>query len=376
MKKLAIFLTSLFITTQVLAIDTILRIPLDSTSVVLPCIVLLDIGSTPEGAIAQTGITSAESGLEIKVRADVTDGWHAQHVTATINAITGTIGEFETPDANDVHFEEVATGAGCYQLILPDSYYTLDDSGTGCSGSPCDAKSLTILIRDTSSPAFADTWVQVALNVTDSATLVDLIWNEPSSGHTTAGTSGDSVYIDIPAIATDTDSSIPNLVSTAIENGSRNFVYSKAIDNVFSQTQFEVAPADDPGANDFHIGQWLCVEDADDEDAQDCAIITDYDSANDRWTIANSLKFTVAVPDKIFIRAPSNNPDAVWDEIIEDTGSTYTARCLLAAVMAYTAGEWSQAGSVITYQDSGGNENRIVGTIQSPGFDTITITCP
>jgi len=68
--------------------------------------------------------------------------------------------------------------------------------------------------------------------------------------------------------------------------------------------------------------------------------------------------------------------DLVWDEIIEDSAPTFTARCAIAIAMAYTAGEWTQAGSVITYKDSGGVENRIVGTVQSPGFDTITITCP
>lgn len=68
--------------------------------------------------------------------------------------------------------------------------------------------------------------------------------------------------------------------------------------------------------------------------------------------------------------------DLVWDEIVEDTGATYTARCAFAIGMAYGAGVWTQAGSVITYQDPGGNENRIVGTVQSPGFDTITLSCP
>jgi hypothetical protein len=49
---------------------------------------------------------------------------------------------------------------------------------------------------------------------------------------------------------------------------------------------------------------------------------------------------------------------------------------MMQIVGAYTGGEWTQAGAVITYQDSGGNGAVITGTIQSPGFDTITITCP
>ncbi len=68
--------------------------------------------------------------------------------------------------------------------------------------------------------------------------------------------------------------------------------------------------------------------------------------------------------------------DEIWDEVVEIGPPTITARCMMQIAGAYMAGEWTQAGSVITYQDSGGNGAVIVGTIQSPGFDSITITCP
>jgi len=68
--------------------------------------------------------------------------------------------------------------------------------------------------------------------------------------------------------------------------------------------------------------------------------------------------------------------DLIWNEILETAGATYTARCLMAAVLSYSAGEWGQSGAVVTYKDPAGVSNRIVGTIASPGFNTITITCP
>ena len=402
MKKLAIFLMTMLATTQALAIDTILRVPHGSTSVVIPCIVLLDIGETVAGAIAETGITSAEAGLEVNVRGDVTAGWHANHVTATINAIGGTIGQFETPDANDVHFEEVAASTGCYQLILPDSYFALDDGGTSCGGAACDAKVLQIQIRDTTTPAFRDTWVQIELNIEDSATVVDLIADEPCSGHTTAGTIGETWCSDIPAVLVDTGTTLPASLSALTAVSGRSYVWIAAFDAITSQTQFDVDPADDPGATDAHVGEWLCVEDADDSSTQDCKRITGYNTTTDIWTIESAMDFTVAVGDTGWIPAATNSllgtdeitatviqasaigaselaadaVDEIWDEVLEDQGSTYTARCLAAALLSYSAGAWSRTGDVVTYQDPSGAATRIVGTIGSPGFSTVTITCP
>jgi hypothetical protein len=72
----------------------------------------------------------------------------------------------------------------------------------------------------------------------------------------------------------------------------------------------------------------------------------------------------------------SDAVDEIWNEIIEDTGSTYTARCAQAIALAYAAGTWSTAGAVSTFRDPGDNENRIVGTIGATSRTGITITCP
>lgn len=61
---------------------------------------------------------------------------------------------------------------------------------------------------------------------------------------------------------------------------------------------------------------------------------------------------------------------------VEDQGSGYDLKCALATLLSYAAGEWSQSGSVATYQDPSGTENRLVGTIAASSRGSITITCP
>jgi len=40
------------------------------------------------------------------------------------------------------------------------------------------------------------------------------------------------------------------------------------------------------------------------------------------------------------------------------------------------AGEFSTTGNTTTYQDTGGNLTRIVGTVTASGRNTMSITCP
>lgn len=69
--------------------------------------------------------------------------------------------------------------------------------------------------------------------------------------------------------------------------------------------------------------------------------------------------------------------DEIWNEVIEDTGATYTGRCILAALLSYAAGELSTTSSVSTYQDPGGNATRIQGTVTTSGNrGSLTVTCP
>ncbi len=101
--------------------------------------------------------------------------------------------------------------------------------------------------------------------------------------------------------------------------------------------------------------------------------VSAFAQASDTLTFDPPVTQAIGTNDYILTHNPACS---LWNQIIEDTGATYTARCLMAAVMSYTAGEWSQSGPIVTYQDTGGNETRIVGTIASPGFNTVTVTCP
>ena len=70
--------------------------------------------------------------------------------------------------------------------------------------------------------------------------------------------------------------------------------------------------------------------------------------------------------------------DAIVDHIIEDAGATYTLDCAIAAILSYSFGEWARSGNVVTYEDPGGNEVRVVATLATDNLSrsSITITCP
>lgn len=63
---------------------------------------------------------------------------------------------------------------------------------------------------------------------------------------------------------------------------------------------------------------------------------------------------------------------------IEDQDGGYDLACSQAVLLAYVAGEWSQSGNVVTYQDPGGNETRFTATLSGDGLSrpSISITCP
>jgi hypothetical protein len=67
-------------------------------------------------------------------------------------------------------------------------------------------------------------------------------------------------------------------------------------------------------------------------------------------------------------------PVNVWSEIIEDQGSV-SARCAMAAILAFAAGDWTSSGSTATFEDASGSETRIEQTTAT-GSRSVTITCP
>jgi hypothetical protein len=130
----------------------------------------------------ETGISASTAGLQISEKSDNEATWtDYTQAASTINSKSSAIGVWETPDAGDVHFSE-AQSEGCYQIDFPNTTW----SNTG-------AKYVQILIKDTSSPTFADTMVTVNLNAISADTLVDDIFDEPCAGHVTSDTTGDQI---------------------------------------------------------------------------------------------------------------------------------------------------------------------------------------
>lgn len=204
--------------------------------------------------------------------------------------------------------------------------------------------------------------------------VADQVWDEATSGHTSAGTFGEQVKTDIDAILTDTGTTLPSTLSTIQASADSGVVYDSTVAAVESQTELDVDSGDDPGANDFHIGQVLCVEDADDSSTQDCAEITDFDSTNDRWTIDAALDFTVEVGDKLWIPAPvsvsvisSNAGSDVWQVTCEDQGTGYTCQETMSLLLSEAGGTcvYNSTTRVWTCKDPGGNETRWVITMGS-----------
>lgn len=62
--------------------------------------------------------------------------------------------------------------------------------------------------------------------------------------------------------------------------------------------------------------------------------------------------------------------------IIEDQGGGVSLRCAIAVLLAYAAGDIATTGADTDYEDPSGTEERITGTIASPGNRTAAITCP
>ena len=184
-----------------------------ATSVLLNPICLLSLGSTPAGATFETGITASTSGLQISVKADNAATWtDYTQAGSTINQKSSAVGVWETPDAGDAHWIEAQT-EGCYQIDLPDSTW-----------SSAGSKYVTIKVTD-GGTEFADKAVIVNLNSIAAADLVDLVWDEPVSGHTTADTTGDQV-----GAQSDTDTTnIRNDISGLSDGSSPVWAYGLTI---------------------------------------------------------------------------------------------------------------------------------------------------
>ena len=327
-----------------------------STSVVLPCFPLWDISASPEGSAIYSGVTNATAGLEIKVRTNVTDGWEAEYSQSgsTINAISGTIGTFETPDANDAHFEEIASGAGCYQLILADATWSV-----------ANANEVSILIRDSSSPDFADQWVVIDLNVADLDDIGDTVWDEPKAGHTGTSTFGD-LATDLDAVLDDTGTTGVEIADDAVDSSSiadSGITSAKLASGAITA---DAIAADAIGASELAAAAIGASE-----------IATDAIGAAELAADAigaSELALNAIGSSELAISARQ----AIVDELMaEEIGSgTIDYECYQEIKAAYASGKWNLSGGIVTYRDVNDTTDIIVGTITSTSFENVTITCP
>lgn len=337
-----------------------------ATSVVLPCIPLRALDDSPAGGTLETAITNSTAGLEIKVRADVTNGWLDEYSQAsgTINAITGNIGSFETPDANDAHFEEIASGAGCYQLILDNTTWNQTN-----------AKYVEILIRDSSSPTFADTLVRVNLNAVSAATLADTIWDEACAGHTTSDTTGDQVCDEAGALATSL-TSVSNAIDDMTDGTTPVWGLGDAVQSVadsgtttsITDTALDQADTDYWGVGNEVVflsgnlnGQTRCV--------------TGFTPGTD--TLAFYPAVTNAVSTHTYaIRA--NAGCSVLEKLVEDQDGGYSASEVLSVLLSEAAGTCTYTSGTRTWacSDPGGSETRLTIVYGSSLDGTRTSSTP
>ena len=324
-------------------------IPHSSTSVVLPCIGLRALDDSPAGGTLETGITNATAGLTIDVRTDNTNGWMDQYSQAsgTINAITGNIGEFETPDTNDAHFEEIASGAGCYQLILDDTTWSV-----------ASARYVEILIRDSSSPTFADTLVRVNLNAISADELVDLIASEACSGHTTSDTFGDQLcdYLNtVNSNVTSANSAIVDLT----DGTTPVWVYGSTLNELTADAGGSTTTLIDAALDEADTDYWNGAEIVFLSGTLDgqTACVTGFNTTTDTLTFSPAV--TQSVSGHTYV-INANAACKVNDQIAEDQDGGYSAKEVLSLLLSEAIGDCTYTSGTRTWvcDDPSGTEQR------------------
>lgn len=171
------------------------------------------------------------------------------------------------------------------------------------------------------------------------AQIADAVWDEATTGHTTAGTFGEQVKTDIDAILSDTGTTIPNQIS-----GLNDPTAAAVADAVWDEAQSGHVAAGSFGEMASEIA----------------SILAD----------TNELQ-TDDVPGLI---AALNDPaasaiaDAVLDEVVEDS---YTLRQLMRLFASALLGQLSGAATATnTFRDLANSKNRITATVDGNGNRT------
>ena len=256
-----------------------------------------------------TDIAGTESGLEVWVQADVESS--ATKLTAAgadLDAIA-TIGTYETPTAGEARWEVAEAGSCVYELHLENARFAV-----------ANANVLNITVMDTNGSAgFLDDSFWVDLTPVDQADLVDAIWDEPMSGHTTAGTAGEQLGTDVDAILVDTGTTLDGKVDTAVTQAERAAKkWESAVDGTpGAQTSIPVDVG--PTVDDRFLGDKLCAVDAGAVPEEiHCSEITDYVAATDTFTIASGeIPFTIADGDPVFVPSSGGLSEADVESAVD-----------------------------------------------------------
>jgi hypothetical protein len=184
-------------------------------------------------------------------------------------------------------------------------------------------------------------------SVSLTATAIDNIWDELTSGHATSGSYG----VAVTDILTDTSTTLDDFIDTEIAT-------------IVSRIG---TPADLAGGGATLAGNAVDIESQTDDIGAAGAGLTAADDA-----VMTRLGAPVGASISADVAAV---PTAVRNVVVEDQGSL-SLGCVLAIINAYAAGDVSTTTGTSTYEDPSGTETRIVGTVASDGNRTVTITCP
>jgi hypothetical protein len=171
----------------------------------------------------------------------------------------------------------------------------------------------------------------IDLTVVSSTSFITTLLGTDCSAYVTPGTVGYLCVITdaIQDAVTTIDSLVDTIVTAVtvtipalINSVGGEHLYDGVVDSVTSQTilVMEAGPAE-AGTNE---GRSLCVDGADSDVEEDCALITDYNESTFTFTLANALKFTVEVGDAVYVPAQDVNVKSMNSAEVCGNGQTGT----------------------------------------------------
>ena len=217
--------------------------------------------------------------------------------------------------------------------------------------------------------------------------IADAVWDEALSGHSTGGSAGAALTTASGAAGLDAAG-----VRAAIGLASANLDTQLGAIDDYVDTEVATAVSQ-TAASAIRTAIGLSTANLDTQlsgiesgiswsSSWDAEVQSEVDDALNAYDPPTNAELATALgtADDATLAAIAalNNLSAaqVRDLTIEDQGGGVTLGCAIAIVMAYAAGDLATSGSDSVYEDPSGTETRIAGTVVSAGNRTATITCP